>query len=182
MSLHVVGDGDDSDPVSQRLTEMTSLLPIIFGYMGSSLLCRLFSSCGEWGHSSLWYTCFSLWWLLCCGARALWHLGFSSCSSQVPEHRLNNCGTWVWLPCSMWELLAGLKPTSPTLAGRFFTTELWGKHFPSFFENADGWAESSEAVYRGHWVHHVPDCQYSSNCPAISGNFPSNPLPLGLLS
>ena len=26
MSLHVLGDGDDSDPLSQRLTEMTSLL------------------------------------------------------------------------------------------------------------------------------------------------------------
>ena len=29
MSLHVLGDGDDSDPLSQRLTEMTSLLPFI---------------------------------------------------------------------------------------------------------------------------------------------------------
>ena len=54
----------------------------IFGWAMSSLLCRLFSSCVEWGDS--WLQCwgFSLWWPLrswstgsrVCGLQQLWHM------------------------------------------------------------------------------------------------------------
>ena len=48
--------------------------------------------------------------------------------SQALEHRLNGCGPWVWLPCSMGDLpRPEIKPVSPALAGGFFTTELPGK-------------------------------------------------------
>ena len=36
----------------------------VLGYTGSSLLHRLFSSCGKCDNSSLWCASFSLWWLL----------------------------------------------------------------------------------------------------------------------
>ena len=44
------------------------------------------------GCSSLWCTGFSLWWLLLLQSMASRHLGFSSCGSQVLEHRLSSCG------------------------------------------------------------------------------------------
>ena len=54
-----------------------------------------------------------------CGAWALEWMGFSSCSSQALEHRLNSC-----VPCGMWDLpRSEIKAMSPALAGGFFTTE-----------------------------------------------------------
>ena len=61
----------------------------IFGHGGSSLLCGLFSSCGEWGLLS------SCGGFSCCRAQALECEGFSSCSTRALEHRLNNCGAWA---------------------------------------------------------------------------------------
>ena len=56
------------------------------------------------------------------------HPDFSSCNSQALEHRLKSCGSWAWLLCGMWDLPEpGIEPASPTLAGRFFTTESPGK-------------------------------------------------------
>ena len=59
--------------------------------------------------------------------------GLSSCGSQALEHRLRSCGPQAELLCSMWYLL---RPVSPVLAGRFFTTELPGQpqdiHFIEF--------------------------------------------------
>ena len=47
-----------------------------------------------------------------CRARALWHEGFSS------------CGTQAQLLLGTWDLLGSeTEPVSPTLTGRFFTTE-----------------------------------------------------------
>ena len=64
----------------------------------------------------------------CCGARALGSVGFSSCSSQSVEHRLNSCGAWAQLLCSRWGLPgSGIEPMSLALAGRFSTTEPPGK-------------------------------------------------------
>ena len=69
------------------------ILCIYFGCSGSSLLQRLFSSCDELGllfRGSVQAShCrgFS-----CCGAWALGQVGFSNCSSQALEHRLNSCG------------------------------------------------------------------------------------------
>ena len=44
--------------------------------------------------------------------------------SQALEHRLSSCGTEAWLLGSMWDLPGlGIRPVSPAVAGRFFTTE-----------------------------------------------------------
>ena len=72
----------------------------IFGCAGSSLLCQLFSNCGQWGHSvaknRLLIAVASLVAELgLSGLRAsvvVAH-GLSSCSSQTLEHRLNSCGS-----------------------------------------------------------------------------------------
>ena len=48
-----------------------------------------------WAFLWLQYTGFSLWWLLCCGARALGLMGCSSFSTWALDYRLNNCGTWA---------------------------------------------------------------------------------------
>ena len=61
----------------------------IFGCAWSSLLCTLFSSCGEWGLLSIFcswtYHCGGF---PCCGAWPLECVSFSSCGSWVLEHRL----------------------------------------------------------------------------------------------
>ena len=50
--------------------------------------------------------------------------GLSSCVSQALELWLSSCGAQTYLPCGMWNLpRPGVKPMSPALAGRFFTTE-----------------------------------------------------------
>ena len=49
--------------------------------------------------------------------------GLSRCGSWTLEHRLNSCGAQAKLLLSMWDFLrSGIKPMSPALAGRFFTT------------------------------------------------------------
>ena len=43
---------------------------------------------------------------------------------MVPKHRLNSCGTLVYLLHSMWDFPGpGIEPVSPASAGRFFITE-----------------------------------------------------------
>ena len=65
-----------------------------------------------------------------CRARALGHSGFRSCGSWALEHRLNKL-PWpmgAQLPWGLWDLpRPGIKPVSPPLASRFFTTEPPGK-------------------------------------------------------
>ena len=62
----------------------------IFDCAGSLLLCRLFSSCGEPGHSLV--AMHRL--LVVVASLAVEHgcLGFSSCSMWGPVHRLKSCG------------------------------------------------------------------------------------------
>ena len=49
--------------------------------------------------------------------------------SQALKHRLSSCDAWVQLLCGMWDLpRSGMKPSSPALAGGFFTTEPPGSH------------------------------------------------------
>ena len=74
----------------------------IFGYAGSSMLCRLSSSCSEWGLVFNRSVQASHRGGLSCGARALGHVDFSSYSTwaqqlqlQALEHRLSSCGTWA---------------------------------------------------------------------------------------
>ena len=50
-------------PIGQICSNLKKYL-FIFGCAGSSLLCRLFSSCGEWGYSLSQCMDFSLWRLL----------------------------------------------------------------------------------------------------------------------
>ena len=62
-----------------------------------------------------------------CGARALGHVGFSSCASQALECGFSSCEQGQFLH-GMWRLpRSGVKPVSPALAGRFFITEPPGK-------------------------------------------------------
>ena len=97
----------------------------IFGCTGSSLLCRLFSSCNAQGllsRCNVWAFHFDG--LSCCGAQPQGCTGFSSCLSQALEYRLNSCGTQAELSHGMWDLpRLGVGPVSPALAGGFFTTE-----------------------------------------------------------
>ena len=89
----------------------------------SSLLSRLFFSCRVWASQSGDFSC--------CGARALGHPGFSSCSPQALEPRPSHCGTEASLFRTVWDPPgSGIKSTSPVMAGGFFTTEPPGKpHF-----------------------------------------------------
>ena len=101
----------------------------IFGCAESLLLCGCFSSCSTRAASG---SVFSY-----CGALALGCTGFCSCGARAqelqlpgPEHRLSGWRTWVYLPLGMWDLPGpGIKPVSPALAGRFFTTVPPGKPF-----------------------------------------------------
>ena len=68
----------------------TLLYFFIFGCTGSSLLCRLFSSCGKRGllvHSvaSLGCSGFSLQWLLLLWSTGSRHMGFSSCCTGARQ-------------------------------------------------------------------------------------------------
>ena len=62
--------------------------------------------------------------LQACGLQGSQHLG-SVVAAQPAEHTgFSCCGSRAWLLCSMWNLPdPGTEPTSPALAGRFFTTE-----------------------------------------------------------
>ena len=57
-----------------------------------------------------------------------YNMGFSSCGSQTPEHRLKSYDTQAYLLQGIWDLPGpGIEPVSPVLAGGFFTTETPGK-------------------------------------------------------
>ena len=63
-----------------------------------------------------------------CWSWAVGHEGFSSCGSWALEYRLNSCGEWTLLLCSMWNLPGPeIEPVSTALAGGFFTMEPPGK-------------------------------------------------------
>ena len=68
----------------------------------------------------------------CCAAGALGLSGFSSCCSWGLGHKWNSCvkscGPWIQLLCGMWNHpRPRIEPMSPSLEGRFFTTEPPGK-------------------------------------------------------
>ena len=80
-------------PETRSLTWIKKNYLFIFGCIGSSLLCGLFSGCGKRGYTllamcgasliaehGLWGT----------GASLVMARGLSSCGSQAPEHRLNS--------------------------------------------------------------------------------------------
>ena len=92
------------------------------------------------GYSSLRFEGFSLGWLLLLRSTAsrcasvVVACGLSSCGSWALECRLSSCGTWAQLLRDMWDPPgAGIEPVSPSLAGRFLTTEPPGKSNPFYF-------------------------------------------------
>ena len=89
----------------------------IFGYVGSSLLLGLFLVGVSGGYSL---------------AMVLGLL--IMVASLIVEHRLSNSGTGSLLLRGMWDLpRSGMKPISPVLLGRYFTTEPAGKSPSPFF-------------------------------------------------
>ena len=51
-----------------------------------------------------------------------------------PKHRLDSCGAWAYLLCSMWDRpRPGIQPVSSTLASGFFTTKLPVKPKSQYF-------------------------------------------------
>ena len=80
--------------------------------------------------ATLWLQCavFSLQWLLLLQSTSPRAHGLSSCSSQVREHRLDSWATQAYLLWGTWNPPGeGIKPTLPSLAAWFFTTEPPGK-------------------------------------------------------
>ena len=63
----------------------------------------------------------------CCEARALEHLGFSSCTHGTLWHRLQLWHMGLVAPHHAESSGPGIKLVSPELAGGFFTTEPPGK-------------------------------------------------------
>ena len=61
-----------------------------------------------------------------CGSQALEHR-LCSCGSRALEHRLSSYGAQVSLFHGVWDPPGSrIEPTSPALAGRFFTTDHQG--------------------------------------------------------
>ena len=77
---------------------------IVFGCIGSSLLCAAFSLvAASGGYSSLWCAGFSLQWLLLLQSTGSRRVGFSSCgawASVVLACGLSSCGSWA-LECRL---------------------------------------------------------------------------------
>ena len=81
-------------------------------YFGLCCVC-----CCAWAFSTLWLQC----------------VGFSCCSFQALEHKLNGCGTGAELLCGLWGLSgSGMEPVSPVLSGGFSTTEPPQKSLKTF--------------------------------------------------
>ena len=72
-----------------------------------------------------------------CGERASPCGGFSCCCAQALGCRgFSSCGAWALLPRGMWNLpRPGIKPVSPSLAGRFLSTGQPGKPMIYFLMN-----------------------------------------------
>ena len=93
---------------------------LFLAILGLQMLPELFSSCRVQASY-----CSDFSW---CGAPAPGHTGFSHCSSQDLEYRLNSCGIQTPLLWATWDLpRSGIEPVSPALAGGFLTTETPGK-------------------------------------------------------
>ena len=105
----------------------------IFGCIESLLSHGLFLSCREEGLSLVVVCGLLVAEHRLCGALAVVVAarGLSSCNSQALEHRLDGCGAWAYLLCSLWDLPgSAVEPRTPALTGRFFTSEPPGKPCP----------------------------------------------------
>ena len=101
IKLLEVNTGEKPGDILFGMTFFKKEFDLFFGYAGSLLLHKLFSSFGKWGLLSscpAWAThgsCFS-----CRGARALGCAGFGSCSAKaqqlwVPGHRAQAQHSWL---------------------------------------------------------------------------------------
>ena len=103
------------------------------------------------------------------GARAsVWWHAERSCSC------CSTCGTWAQLFHGMWNLPRGpeIKPLSPALAGRFFTTE-------QYFSFRNGWNKTQDGITCLVIVYgqHLDKCNESKgdgHTPKITANRDSN--------
>ena len=108
----------------------------LFGSAESLLLQALFSSCSKQWLLSSCGVGFALQWLLLLQSTSSRALSFSSCSTQdqqlqVPSSRARTKQLWC---SSMWNFPGPeIKPVSPSLAGRFFTTKPPGKPSSTFY-------------------------------------------------
>ena len=98
-------------------------LNFIFGCVGSSLLTRAFSSCGEQGLLFV-----AVRGLLTAVASLVVEHGLQAHASVVAACRLSSCGTRAQLICNMCDLPG----CSSTLAGGFLTTASPGKSLKKF--------------------------------------------------
>ena len=133
-----------------------------------------------------------------CGApRASLCGGFSCCAAWAPGHSsFSRCRTLTqssWLPASiavvhgllscftaMWDLpRPEIEPVSPSLAGRFFTTEPPEKPLIQVFENyfvpeKEIW----KRIFPGFWPTILLLCQPNNFQFIMSGNHKDNSFPL----
>ena len=67
---------------------------LFLAVLGLHYCAQAFSSCGKQKlHSSCSVRASPCHDFSCCNRQTLWLVGFSSCPSQSPEHRLSSCGT-----------------------------------------------------------------------------------------
>ena len=94
-----------------------------FGCAAASLLYETFSRCSEWRLISRY------------GVQASHFSGLSCCrAGVVGPVNFSSCGSQAWLLQGMWDPpRPEIKPTSPSLAGRFATTGPPGKSNIFFF-------------------------------------------------
>ena len=84
-------------------------LCVVSPAVGTGSRCIGFSGC-DWRALGTWASVVVAQKLISCGSWALERAGFSS------------CGAWAQLLCGTWNLLSGMEPVSPALAGGFLHT------------------------------------------------------------
>lgn len=92
--------------------------------------------------------------MLCTAVASLVEHGLCGAwAAVVAAPRFQSTGSitaaWVWLPCSIWDLSAGLNPRSPKLAGRSLPLS-YEEVLPSSLKMLMAEQSLREAVYRGH--------------------------------
>ena len=94
---------------------------LLLGTLGLCCCAGAFSSCSKWGLLSS------------CNAKASHCGGFSCCGAQALGHvDFSSCGLGLVAPWHVGFSRTRIKPASPALAGRFFTTEIARKPFSHF--------------------------------------------------
>ena len=94
----------------------------LFIYLRLAVLCSFSLVVASGSHPLLQFALFSMRWFL--SLQTMGMLDFSTCGSWASDHRISSWDTWAQLFHGVWDLPGSrIKPVSPALAGRFFTTE-----------------------------------------------------------